>query len=121
MNDVLGDEADVALCENCHLPLELDDTAHVVICEACSGVYCRKICWPDHWCGPLTDRTGRVVKMGDIMKHRDHYKVYRVTEMAESFRKHALAVGVEVLRKGEGTQRIPLHTRLMEIIDKGGG
>jgi NMD protein affecting ribosome stability and mRNA decay len=123
VNDVLGDEADLALCENCHKELELDDEAHVVVCGGCAGVYCRKICWADHWCGPLTDRNGRIVRLGQLMYHHDDFKfrhgqpahVYRVVEMSESFRKHALAVGVEV--KGKTAQRVPLHTRLMEIKD----
>lgn len=123
MNDVLGDEADLALCEHCNKGIELDATASFVECEACSGILCRKGCWQEHWCGPLTDRNGRVVRLGNLMRHHDsvtfHVKdpiMYRVIDMTESFRKHALAVGVNV--KGKTPQRVPLHVRLMEIMDE---
>lgn len=111
--DVLGDEADLALCENCHKTIVIDDEESVT-CDGCAGVFCRHICWTDHWCGPLTDRNGQLVRLGHLMAYRDRPSVvYRVTEMAESFRKHALAVGVAV--KSKDGQRVPLHTRLMEI------
>jgi hypothetical protein len=114
VNDVLGDEADLALCETCNVECYIDDTANVVVCEGCAGVYHRKYCWTDHWCGPLTDRNGRLVRMGHLMIYPDRPRItYRVTEMAESFRKHALCVGVAI--KSKDHQRIPMHTRLMEI------
>lgn len=121
---ILGDEADLALCENCHKEVELDDP-RVVECEGCSGVFCRKVCWPEHWCGPLTDRNGRVVRLGDLLIYHDSItfkvvnpRVYRVTEMSETFRKHACCIGVEVRgphSKPKEVERIPLHVRLMEI------
>lgn len=105
---VLGDEASIALCENCYKSIDIDSNA---VCEACSAVFCRKSCWPNHNCGTLTDKVGRVVHLGDVLSYPDHGDVFTVIEMQGTWVKGGYARG----RRHRGNHEMPIIPRLMYL------
>lgn len=108
MNDILGDEASIALCESCGKSINIDSNAE---CEACTGVFCRKICWPNHNCGTLTDKAGRVVHLGDVLSYPEHRDVFTVIEMQGTWVKGGYAKG----RRHRGSHEMPIIPRLMYL------
>lgn len=111
MSDLItmGDEAPVAICELCNTE---DDVSSGVCCEACGGYFCRRPCWNKHWCDVLTDRNGRIVKIGDKLRYPERAKVvFTLVEALPSYVR---------VRAGKGERSngeiIPIHIRLMELI-----
>lgn len=111
MAEILGEEADIALCENCGKSIDIDSNA---TCDACSGVFCSRICWPTHFCGVLTDRYGHIVHMGDELQYPSHHDVFTVIEMAGTWVKGGYARA----RRHRGNHEMPIIPRLMFIIER---
>lgn len=109
--EILGDEADYALCENCHVSVPVDEG---VTCEGCGVFYAnhgrgRNNCWKSHNCGKLITSAGYLVKVGDILVYPSHADEFEVIEMAGTWVKGGHARG---LRK-RGNYEMPIIPRLM--------
>lgn len=96
------------LCDNCQ-----KDNA-TVHCSACDKNYCRRRCWPEHWCGPLTDHDGYLVFVGDELLMQD--RNYLVTEIPNTFAKLGLCYGNRIGRRLSSETRNILRPRLMRKI-----
>lgn len=108
----LGEEADLAQCDNCGADQARDAG---VECENCGGFYCRHICWAGHWCDELTDWNGRKVKEGDVLTFTSNpSRVYKVVEIPGTFRKAGIAYAERVERRPTGEKQI-IRPRLMVI------
>lgn len=108
---VLGEEADYALCENCHVSVPVDNG---VVCENCHLFFARHGkgragCWSNHNCGALVTSTGRLVHEGDILVYPSHADEFTVMKMEGTWVKGGHARG---MRK-RGSHEMPIIPRLM--------
>lgn len=101
------------VCSNCHRPLPDD----FIDPECHDGPFC-KLCFNAHRCLELLDSEGRIVKLGDQVRHRGDDRIYRIIEIIPSFTVGQQCVGEKLLKtKGDG-QRHLMRTRLMEIVSR---
>lgn len=110
MEEILGEEADIAQCEFCGKQAEL---VKGVVCEGCGGFFDRQICFRNHQgCNVLTTREGRIVKLGDLLGYPNHHDLFTVIEMQGTWVKGGHARG----RRHRGNEEMPIITRLMQHI-----
>lgn len=110
-DNTLGDEADYALCETCHVSVLVDSG---VTCEGCGNFYAdhgrgRNNCWKNHNCGKLVTSRGYLVKEGDVLVYPSHSDEFTVMKMEGTWVKGGHARG---LRK-RGLHEMPILPRLM--------
>lgn len=111
-DNILGEEADIATCDNCEGEGEIDSG---VVCEPCGGFFHRKYCWAAHWCGVLTDRNGRKVGIGTVLRHigTDNW-TYTVSEIPGTFLKQGACYGVRHKPAGQIHMIAP---RITEVVN----
>lgn len=108
MAEILGEEADYAACETCGLA-DLVDSG--VCCEACGGWFHRRLCWENHWCGVLTDRNGRAVRIGDTLRYYDApHRIFTIVEALPSY----IRIGMCRAERSNG-EILSIRPRLMEL------
>lgn len=83
--------------------------------ECCDLAFC-KVCWKGHRCDVLTDSHGRIVNVGDHMRHVDDWRIYQVVDIIPTFTVGQTCVGERVLKTKLDGKRHTLRTRLMEVI-----
>lgn len=116
----ITDEAERATCETCQRELDRDQG---IECEGCGGWYCHE-CWKGpihgkdpHFCGVLTDISGNLVKLGDIIKYPNTDREYTVVEILPSFTSNGICYAERrPIRQNIEKVRSIIRPRLMKII-----
>lgn len=108
---IIGDEAELARCENCQIDMLRD---RGVECSGCGGFFGkhgkgRNGCWTNHNCGKLVTAAGALVKMGDILVYPSHADEFLVIRMEGTWAKGGHARGL----RRRGDHEMPIIPRLM--------
>lgn len=110
-NYVLGDEAEYALCETCHISVPVDSG---VVCEGCHEFFAdhgrgRNNCWKNHNCGQLVTSRGQLVKEGDVLVYPSHADEFTVMKTEGTWVHGGHARGL----RRRGSHEMPIIPRLM--------
>lgn len=86
-----------------------------VACEGCGKAFCRGLCWREHWCGPITDSNGNLVKVGDILQYLDSVRTYVMLPTPGTYQKGGIMFGARVDKRRPKEEHVITRPRLMQL------